>query len=138
MQEPTTQPKSQRAEPATRGHVEDAVDGLARMIKHHFATKDDLKAFATKDDLKEFATKEDLKEFATKDDLKAFATNDDLQRVKTEILAAFEIVSDELRGANRDEIDYLKTADNKLHRRLRPLEDQAGIPRSEEPHPETI
>jgi hypothetical protein len=49
------------------------------LLKHTFATKDDLKAFATKDDLRAFATKDDLA------DLKAvFATKDDVRQIVQE------------------------------------------------------
>ncbi len=101
-------------------------------------------------DANEPATKGDV--HVVKRDLQA--VKDDVQEVKREVQelrthieakhaetlrhfdTAVENITKQLEGANSDEISLLKDADNTLHHRVVPLEEQAGLPSPEhEPHP---
>jgi hypothetical protein len=121
-------------EPIKRAEFESTMIALAndlRFIRETMVTKEDARGFATKEDLKGFATKEDLKPFATKQDLDRFATKEDLQQFKEEInhefQAAVEIITDEMRGAHKDEIAVLQDADERHEERITVLEQRAGL-----------
>lgn len=74
------------------------------------------------------------------------ATKGDLHELRQEIAAlkeeifhhfdaAVENIVDDMKGANADEIALLKAADNRLHERVAPLEQQAGYEPPPQPHP---
>ncbi len=91
----------------------------------------------------------DANEPATKADV--YAVKRGLQTLKSELTTyidtkhqetldhfdtAVENITEQLKGANTDEVSLLKDADNTLHRRIMPLEERAGLPSPEhEPHP---
>jgi hypothetical protein len=79
---------------------------------------------------------EDAHEPATKGDVHRIEKR--IAAVKQEIVQHFDVavenIADELRGANADEIDALRDVDNRLHERISPLEQQAGIASPAQPH----
>jgi hypothetical protein len=89
----------------------------------------DAKGVANKGDFSALR-REIAAKFATKDELAAME-----QRILDHFDAAVENISQELRGANADEISLLKDTDNKLHDRIVPLERQVGIESPSLPHP---
>jgi hypothetical protein len=128
-------------EPIKRSEFESTMIALANdlhFIRETMVTKEDAKQFATKEDLKGFATKEDLRQlkdemtlFATKKDLERFATKEDLQQFKADInhefQAAVEIITDEMRGAHKDEIAELQDGSSRHEERITALEQRAGL-----------
>ena len=56
------------------------------------------------------------------------------KRIHDHFDAVVEKIEEDLKGANADEISSMKDTDNKLHERIVPLEDRAGIESPVAPH----
>lgn len=95
-------------EPATKSYVRKAIDELAKTVKIGFDNT------------------------ATKDDLKKFATKDDLKKLKDEIIYEFKAVAEnihqDIAGANKDEISFMKEQQLPDHEeRIQVIEKRTGV-----------
>lgn len=110
-------------EPVPRSEFERLMVALALDIKamrETMLTREDLKEFATKKDLEGFVTKEDLKEL--KKEMKVLK-----KELTHEFKAAVEIITDEMRGAHKDEISALRDKGERHDERITVLEQRAGL-----------
>jgi len=95
------------------------------MIKSSFdkvVTQEQAKNFLTKEDAKQFLTKEDAKQFLTKEDAKQFLTKDDKEELMRHMSAAVEIILEEIKGADRDEMNDVKQKQRNHEQRISSLE----------------